>query len=212
MFKLVYQAFMMYSLASGYVLFRLKHFLSPLPRRLYLTIFLLVFSSHMIYPYFAVNSYYGNLKEYKSLWGLGFMERSYPDNLKAINWLNDNLVGQPVVLEAVGDSYTTFNQVSSATGFPTVEGWIVHEWLWRGGYDKPAARQTDVSQIYQGTDPREVQSLLQKYAVDYVFVGDKEVEKYPDLNEVKVQLSRFFLKLFQDFFPYLFDYLLCIFA
>ncbi len=183
MFKLVYQAFIMYAIASGYVLSRLKHLLPLYPRSLYLAVFFLVFSSHMIYPYFAINSYYGNLKEYKGLWGLGFLEKSYPDNLKAIYWLNDNLKGQPVVLEAVGDSYTTFNQISAATGFPTVEGWIVHEWLWRGGYDKPSARQADVSQIYQGQDLLKIKSLLQKYAVDYIFVGDKEVEKYPDLNE-----------------------------
>jgi uncharacterized membrane protein len=183
MFKLVYQAFIMYAVVSGYVLFRLKQTLSLYPRSLYLAIFFLVFSSQMIYPYFAINSYYGNLKTYKGLWGLGFMEKAYPDNLKAVHWLNDNLIGQPVVLEAAGDSYTTFNQISAATGFPTVEGWIVHEWLWRGGYDLPAARQTDVAQIYQGQDPAQVESLLQKYAVDYIFVGAKEVEKYPNLNE-----------------------------
>jgi len=87
------------------------------------------------------------------------------------------------MLEAVGDSYTTYNQVSSATGLPTVVGWIVHEWLWRGGYDQPAARQADVAQIYQSNDPDQVRRLLQKYAVAYIFVGDKEVEKYPDLNQ-----------------------------
>ncbi len=181
MFKLTYQAFILYSLSAGYVLVRLSRLLKPVPRLVYKTVFLIIFTIHLIYPYFAINGYY-SFKEYQGLWGLGFLQISYPDNLKAIDWINQNIPGQPVMLEAAGDSYTTFNQVSSATGLPTVEGWIVHEWLWRGGYDKPSARQNDVTKIYESDDPDEVRTLLQKYAVDYIFVGAKEVEKYPNLN------------------------------
>lgn len=176
MFKLVYQAFMMYSLVSGYTLVRMSKF------RFYKLIFFFVFISHLIYPFFAVNSYYG-LKDYKGLWGLNFLKNTYPDNLAAIDWIERNIPDQPVMLEAAGDSYTTFNHVSAVTGLPTVEGWIVHEWLWRGGYDQPAARQTDVQKIFESEKLEEARSLLQKYNVDYVFVGDKEREKYPKLNE-----------------------------
>jgi len=182
MFKLVYQAFMLYSLAAGYVLFRISQTKLIIPKIFYKLIFLLVFVIHLTYPYFAVKSFYG-LKEYKGLWGLNFLKNSYPDNLAAIEWIQQNISGQPVMLEAVGDSYTIFNQVSSATGLPTIEGWIVHEWLWRGGYDQPSARQAEVQKIYESENSSEVQSLLQKYSVKYIFVGDKEYEKYPKLNE-----------------------------
>lgn len=176
MFKLVYQAFILYSLVSGYIFIKLKS------HRFYKLIFILVFFCHLIYPYFAIRSYYG-LKDYKGLWGLNFLKTGYPDNFEAIKWINLNIPNQPVMLEAVGDSYTQFNQVSMATGLPTVEGWIVHEWLWRGGYDQPSARATDVEKIYQSTDLSEIRKLLQKYSVQYIFVGDKEREKYPTLNE-----------------------------
>jgi uncharacterized membrane protein len=177
MFKLVYEAFIMYSVSSGYILIRL------LKSKIYTLIFFLVFSIHLSYAYFAINSYYGGLRTYKGLWGLNWLKNSYPDNLAAISWINANISGQPIMLEAVGDSYTTFNQISVATGLPTVEGWIVHEWLWRDGYDKPAARQTDVKNIFESNDLKQVRTLLQKYSVDYIFVGDKEREKYPALNE-----------------------------
>jgi len=176
MFKLVYQAFILYSLISGYLLIKFRQNI------FYKLLFILVFVSHLIFPFFAIKSYYG-LTSYKGLWGLNFLKTTYPDNYEAINWLNKNISGQPVILEAVGDSYTTFNQVSIATGLPTVEGWIVHEWLWRGGYDKPSVRQADVQKIYESTDSSEVKTLLQKYSVQYIFVGDKEREKYPALNE-----------------------------
>ncbi|MFA5827814.1 MAG: DUF2298 domain-containing protein [Candidatus Shapirobacteria bacterium] len=181
MFKLVYQAFMMYSLASGFALIRIGQIKSSW-KVLYKIAFLIVFIIHMIYPFFAVRSYYG-LKEYKGLWGLTFLKNANPDNLEAVNWINKNIKGQPVMVEAVGDSYTMFNQISMATGLPTIEGWIVHEWLWRGGYEKPSLRQTDVQKLYEGETLDEVRSVLQKYSVDYIFVGDKEYEKYPKINE-----------------------------
>ncbi len=142
MFKLVYQSFIMYSLAASYVFYRLKKNL------VYKLIFLFVFTAHMIYPYFAISSYYGSLKNYQGLWGLNFLKDQYPDNFAAIEWIQDNIAGQPVMLEAVGDSYTTFNQVSAVTGLPTIQGWLVHEWLWRGGFDQPGSRRDEVSLIY----------------------------------------------------------------
>jgi len=178
MFKLVYQAFIIYSLVAGYCLIRLR------ASAIYKLIFSVVIIVHLIYPFYAIKSYYG-LKDYRGLYGLNFLKTLYPDNYAAINWINQNIKYQPVMLEAVGDSYTTYNQISMSTGLPTVEGWVVHEWLWRGGYDKPAARATDVQKIYESIDLTEVQSLLTKYQVDYIFVGDKEYEKYPQMNVLK---------------------------
>ncbi len=183
MFKLVYQAFILYSLASGYILFRLKTVLGKIPFALYGLVFATVFVSHLIYPYFAIKSYYGSLDQYKGLWGLSFLEKSYPDNFAAIKWLQENVDGQPNIVEAAGDSYTTFNQVSTATGLPTIQGWLVHEWLWRGGFDGPGARADEVRTIYESSDPEKIKPLLMKYSIKYLFVGDKEFEKYPDINE-----------------------------
>lgn len=181
MFKLVYQAFIMYSLIAGYIFIRLRRSF------VYRFLFSLVFIFHLSYSYFATKSYYG-LKEYKGLWGLKFLEISYPDNLAAIDWLNKNVKGQPHIVEAVGDSYTTFNQISMATGLPTIEGWVVHEWLWRGGYDAPAARQSEVEIIYTSESPEEVKSILDKYQIKYIIVGAKEYEKYPDLDPSRFDL------------------------
>ena len=70
------------------------------------------------------------------------------------------------------------------TGLPTVVGWAVHEWLWRGGYDQVAARISDVEKIYTGQDVGEVENILGRYEVGYIFVGGKEREKYGEkLNE-----------------------------
>lgn len=186
MFKLVYQAFIIYSLCCGYILVRLSSGIkSRIIRFIFKILFLIIFLCHMIYPYFAIKSYTDHHLErkYWGLYGLDFIRDQFPDNFQAIEWINKNISGQPVMLEAVGDSYTSFNHVSMATGLPTVEGWIVHEWLWRGGYDLPAGRQIDVQQIYESEDLETVKMLLQKYNVEYIFIGDNEYEKYPNLNE-----------------------------
>jgi len=185
MFKLVYEAFIIYTLIAGYVLFRAKQALkSQKPLRFVFTlIFFFVFSSHLLYPYFAIRGYYGNLKTYKGLYGLEFLKDSHPDSYEAVNWINKNIPGQPVILEAVGDSYTLYNHISSATGLPTIQGWLVHEWLWRGGYDEPGARAEEVRKIYEATSPRQALVTLQKYSVEYIILGDLEHEKYKNLNE-----------------------------
>ena len=176
MFKLVYQAFILYTLVSGYIFIKFRrHFI-------FRFFFALIFTLQLIYSYFAIKSYYGGLKNYQGLWGLNFLQISYSDNLAAINWLNQNVSGQPHLVEAPGDSYTTFDQVSMATGLPTIEGWLVHEWLWRGGYDAPAARSAEVDKIYTSSDLSEIKSILEKYQIKYIIVGAKEYEKYPDIN------------------------------
>lgn len=181
MFKLVYQAFIMYSLVSGYILIKFRQSV------LYRILFFIVLILQLIYPYFAIKSYGDNhpSRQYWGLNGTDYLKNNFPDNFAVINWLNLNVTGQPHILEAVGDSYTKLNQISSATGLPTVEGWVVHEWLWRGGYDGPGARSADVTTIYETKDSAEALSLLQKYSVKYIVIGDQEREKYSNLNETK---------------------------
>ena len=186
MFKLVFQAFMMLSLVSGFTIVRI---VSALKRKLVALCFMLVsiilVSIVMLYPYQAVMSYYGNLQVYHGLDGTSYLDVSYPEDAAAIKWLNENVKGQPVILEAQGDSYTDYARVSSNTGLPTILGWTVHEWLWRGTYDIPAPRIAEVKTMYKSNDLRATKTLLEKYKVQYIFIGSKEHEKYLDLNEKK---------------------------
>jgi len=188
MFKLVYQSFIMLSLSSGYAIIRIFQFRPEKfiwPSRVYKLFGIFLFGFIAIYPYFAISSYYNQLKTYYGLAGEGFLQKTYPTDYAAIQWINANIVGQPVVLEAQGDSYTDYARVSSATGLPTVLGWTVHEWLWRGSYDPLPERINDVQTMYQSTSVDQTQQLLNKYHVSLVFVGDLERQKYPTLDESK---------------------------
>lgn len=189
MFKLVFQAFIMLSLVSGYVIVRLiseikqqqSKFFNPYS--LFFVVALFLFVLVMLYPFQAVNSYYGNLQYPKYLDGMKYLETLHPGDYEAIKWLNSNIQGQPVILEAQGDSYTDYARISTNTGLPTILGWTVHEWLWRGTYDVPAPRIEEVKTIYETPYVDKARELLKKYQVRYVVVGLLEHEKYPDLNE-----------------------------
>ena len=187
-FKFGYQAFIILALTSGYMITRLISNLKTFSFSLvFLPFALLFFTLVALYPYFAINSYYGSLKNYQGLDGLSYLGDSYPSDYQAILWINNNISGQPVILEAQGDSYTDYARVSANTGLPTVIGWPVHEWLWRGSYDETGKRGTDVATLYESPDRTLTSTLAQKYNISYIFIGTLERQKYQKLDEKKFE-------------------------
>lgn len=189
MFKLTYQSFILMSLIAGWVIGILQQrnflpFKIQLPLFVYAMLFVLVVG---FYPYFGYRDYYGALKTYRGLDGIEWLKNKHPSDYAAIIWLRETNDDQPHILEAVGDSYTEFARVSTYTGFPTVLGWRVHEWLWRGSYDIPGRRSAEVEKIYLTPELPESKQLLRTYQVKYIFLGDKEREAYPALNEAGLE-------------------------
>ena len=193
MFKLVYQTFILMSLSSGPVfVFLLRSFHGAGRTLRYgLAFLLLLFSlglgSILMYPYFSIRSYYNRLERYQGLNGLTWMQDAYPDDQAAVVWLQHHLVGQPVIAEAVGESYTDFARISANTGLPTILGWRVHEWLWRGSFDELAIRTNDVARLYTSVDLKETCSLVERYNISYVFVGTLERQQYASIQEWVLQ-------------------------
>ncbi len=186
MFKLTYQAFVMFYTTSGYIALRyilsMKGAIKKIGSAIFFTI---IFASILWYPKFAIKSYYHDLKGYVGLSGSIWLKERNPDIYNAISWFNKNVSGQPVILEAPGDSYTEYNVISSYTGLPTISGWFVHEWLWRGEATFPQKRVSDITEIYTSQDIELTKSLLDKYKVKYVIIGSFEREKFPNLWENK---------------------------
>lgn len=199
MFKLSYQAFVMLSIASIYTLIRILSELKsvrkrPITSKLFYLVFILIslplLFLILIYPYFAIPSGYRDLKDRKDLNGIKYLESLYPADFKAINWINENLPDQPVILEAQGDSYTNYARVSANTGLPTVLGWTVHEWLWRGSYDIPSARFPDISTLYETTNLNQAKEIIEKYNISYIYIGVLEKEKYNISEEKLLNLGK----------------------
>ncbi|EKD53555.1 MAG: hypothetical protein ACD_61C00017G0001 [uncultured bacterium] len=185
MFKLTYQASIMIGLLAGSVLGKLF----DRERKLFwwwrwpsILVLGVIFVGTMIFPTVAFPNYYSNFKTYKGLDGEKWLERVMPARYGVINYLRKNFDGKNMV-EAVGDSYTNFNAISVFSGVPTIEGWRVHEWLWRGGYESVSLRESDVREIYESRDSKKIAELLKKYAVGWIVVGDDERGMY-QINEI----------------------------
>lgn len=193
MFKLVYQSFILLSLVDGYTIYRIFSTFKSSKRKVakkiiaffYVSFGVFLISLVLIYPYFAIMSYFNGLKNFQGLNGLQYLKSISSDDYKAVMWINTHIKNQPVMLEAQGDSYTDFERISSNTGLPTVFGWMVHEWLWRGTYDVVPERIKNVETLYESKNFNETKTLLNKYYVAYVYIGDMERSKYATLDEEK---------------------------
>jgi uncharacterized membrane protein len=151
-----------------------------------LTAFGVLMALSLVYPVLAVPSRTDGFKAnadvgVPTLDGWRWVQRFYPDDYAAIEWARANIPRNSTILEASGPQYSFYNRVSVATGLPTVLGWAGHELQWRGNYDQAGPREHDVAQIYKSADHNETRELLDKYGVEYVFVGDLERDQY-DLN------------------------------
>ena len=204
MFKLTYQAYIMFGIMMAYILVfftvnRIKRCngadstvmckgLLRCPRLQSLTeiIAILVLISTCGYLENAITHWFTGFPKrnaYQTLNATNYLETAISDDAAAIRWLNDNVTGQPVVLEASGDSYQDYDdRVSAMTGLPTVLGWYVHEWLWRNDLEEENQRKEDVQTIYTSSNADQIKSLIEKYKISYLFIGSCEYEKYGEIN------------------------------
>jgi YYY domain-containing protein len=186
-FKFYFQAWVLLALASAYGTFVVSSRLPvPAPQALArglgglawrLVLAALVLGG-LVYPVLSVPNKTGDFAGPPTLDGMAWLEAAHPDDYAAIRWLQANVTGAPVILEAWGGSYQYAARVSALTGLPTVLGWDFHEYQWRGSYDEPSRRKTDIDILYNTLDLTQTLTLLDKYAITYVYVGRLERERY----------------------------------
>ena len=181
MFKLTYQAYIMFGMTMAYVIFRLLFINCKKILKAVGVIGLVLLLWTCGYFGRSVDSWFGQVldpSQYKGLNATAFLETDFVEDAGAIRWLKENIQDSPVVLEANGDSYSNYERVSAMTGLPTVMGWYVHEWLWRNDVADLNEKSAEIESIYTSTDTQRVQELIKKYEISYIFVGSCEREKY----------------------------------
>lgn len=188
-FKLTLQVWLWLNIFAGplfvWLYFSFKKRLAKVICVSFLAIYLFVGS---IYPVIAVKQSSLQGKKFTGIdHGLDWWKNKYPDDYEAylfLKNLKDSLSQSEkikIIVEAEGDSYTDISRFSVFLGWPTVVGWPVHEWTWRGSYDEVGKRRTDVIKIYTGSDAEEARALLNYYNVDYIIVGQIEKQRYDEL-------------------------------
>jgi YYY domain-containing protein len=182
-FKFYYQAWILLALASAYGLSRLAARPTPLLLRGFAwAVTTLLVVCGLFYTLAAIPSKADSFQGQPTLDGLAYLRRYNPADAAAIDWIRSNVPPTAVVVEATGGSYSPegAGRVSMATGNPTLLGWDFHEMQWRGkAYEDLAAGRPDaLTQIYRTARPEELPGLLDKWGIDYVYVGALEREKY----------------------------------
>jgi YYY domain-containing protein len=212
-FKFYFQAWALLSITSGAGLFFILESLRPsrtvsfnslllqhLVRALWSIGLLILLLAAAVYPLVAPFARYARtdsltghsyLQRTNSLDGLSYLatDPAHPGDYAAIRWLNANVQGDPVIIEAIGDDYSNYGRISAFTGLPTPMGWVGHEYQWRVNWlHNPAhesefhRRSADVDLIYNSTDPRLVLSTMARYHAQYLYVGHLEHIKYPHID------------------------------
>ncbi len=182
MFKLTFQAYIMFALCMAFILVRLIAFARTYAWRVMGMVTGICFLMTLGYFGNSVNGWFGDVKDtsrYQGLDATAFMQKESAADAEGVAWIKENIDGTPVLLEAWGSSYSFYERISAMTGLPTVMGWQTHEWLWRseasGGF--PAVvdmRRKDVIELYYSTDEVRVRELIEKYDIEYIYVGTSE--------------------------------------
>ena len=190
MFKLTYQAFILFGMVMPYVIIRTLTVVKKLWAQAVSMVlcFILLMTGGFIVR--SSKDWFGNIMDRSlriSTDASVFVDQSFPSDFDAIAWLNNTVSGRPVVLEAPGDSYTGYERVSVATGLPTVRGWYVHEWLWRSDTDLLFFKDAATTEIYTGEDEQTVRDLIKKYNISYIYIGSLERSMYANINDELLQ-------------------------
>ena len=202
-FRLGYQAWILFAISGAFGLYyivsrwKLREMLAFTHRFAWVAITLVLVGAGLVYPVIAsMNRTYGFTVN-PELDGLAYVSRSEPADYEALRWLSENVKGTPVILEAVGSDYLSFGRVSSRTGIPTVLGWPDHEWRWRGSWEPqggeppknagwcPSVRCADIEQAYKTTSVDEARAILDRYSVEYVYIGGLERDTYGEEGMAK---------------------------
>ncbi len=96
----------------------------------------------------------------------------------AIQWLQANVPGSPVIAEAHSDNpYRSIGgRVAMYTGLPTIIGWDWHQRQQRAVLpdSRVPQRIQAVTELYNTPDPEAARAILARYDVSYVYVGALE--------------------------------------
>lgn len=186
MFKFTYQAFVLFAMLMSYAIVRMiaSWKAGTGVRRFGMVMLALLVWTCGYFPT-AVRLWLGDVTDtsgYQGSDATAFLETDFAQDAAAIDWLMEHVEGSPVVLEADGESYSSYCVVSAVTGLPTVMGWYTHEWLWRNDPSDLNQRAADVLAIYTSDSADEVRALIEKYRISYIFVGSNEYSKYGTVN------------------------------
>ncbi len=128
---------------------------------------------------------------YSQHWDVQTMDLS--EDYRAIRWMQDNVQGSPVLVEANCTEYRWCTRFTIYTGLPGVVGWNWHQRQQRAliAPNLITDRVADIGTFYTTTDIQVARNFLAKYDVSYIVVGQLEHNIYPSMDGVTDNFAKF---------------------
>lgn len=100
---------------------------------------------------------------------------------RAIRWMQENIIGSPVIVEANTPEYRWGSRYTIYTGLPGVVGWNWHQRQQRAvvNSDWVQERVNEVGEFFSTADTGQAIEFIRKYDVKYIIVGQLERAAYP---------------------------------
>ena len=132
--------------------------------------------------------------EYKGLEGDYYMKAakySQTGNLidlsstyDATDWINNNINGNPVIVEASKELYSWSSNVSINTGLSAVLGWDWHQKQQRSlNSNEVNLRKKQIEEFYTTDSKQFIEDFLKFYSVELIIFGPIEKIHYPDFDK-----------------------------
>jgi len=108
---------------------------------------------------------------------------------RAIRWMQENIEGSPVIVEANTPEYRWGSRFTIYTGLPGVVGWNWHQRQQRAVTPDTWVfeRVNEIGEFYNTYNPDMAQDFLERYDVEYIIVGQLERSIYTPAGLAKFE-------------------------
>lgn len=121
---------------------------------------------------------------------------------RAIRWMQENIQGSPVIVEANTPEYRWGSRYTIYTGLPGVVGWNWHQRQQRAvvNSDWVQERVDEVGKFFSTPNPDDAKAFIFKYDVKYIVVGQLERAAYPAEGIAKFDAGngRYWKEVYKD--------------
>ena len=199
-FKFYFESWIVLNIAISIIIpiIFIEHLSSYKSKIVFLSVLASISVIALIYPIFAirvrVSDRFSNNTQ--GLDGMEFMKNNVyyindqpidlNESYKAINWLNQNISGNPNIVEASGSLYSWTSRISIYTGLPTVLGWDWHQKQQRSlEANSIIKRKNDIDTFYNTLSDEYMIDFLDYYGIELIILGPLENTLYEKNGLIK---------------------------
>lgn len=195
-FKFNFQSWILLNLGSSILIpFIIDEINSKYKKYIFVIIISLLAIIGMSYPVYSIKPRISDRFDNKhySLDGMKYMQGNQysqngnlinlSDSYKALAWINNNIKGNPVILEDSTDLYSWSSRISIYSGLPSVLGWDWHQKQQRSlESNSVTIRKKQIQEFYSTSSIEYINDFLDFYDVRLIIYGNVEIQNFPEFS------------------------------